>query len=39
LNTPLALSKRTLANTYALAVDRDVWRNTDWVLQVGGMLG
>ena len=35
----LSLSKRALANTYALAVDRDVWRNADWVLQVGGMLG
>jgi hypothetical protein len=35
----LPLSKRTLANTYAVAVDRDVWRNTDWVLQVGGTLG
>ena len=35
----LPLSKRTLANTYALALERDVWRNTDWVLQVGGMLG
>ena len=22
-----------------MAVDRDVWRNTDWVLQVGGLLG
>ncbi|NBY04748.1 MAG: hypothetical protein EBQ82_04975, partial [Betaproteobacteria bacterium] len=33
------LSKRTLANTYALALERDVWRNTDWVLQAGGMLG
>jgi hypothetical protein len=38
-NTNLPLSKRALANTYALAVDRDVWRNADWVLQVGGMLG
>ena len=38
-NTNLPLSKRTLANTYAVAVDRDVWRNTEWVLQVGGMLG
>jgi hypothetical protein len=35
----LPLSKRTLANTYAVAVDRDVWRNTDWVLQVGERLG
>ena len=35
----LPLSKRTLANTYAVAVDRDVWRNTDWVMQVGGMVG
>jgi len=33
------LSKRTLQNTYAVAVDRDVWRNTDWVMQVGGTLG
>ena len=33
------LSKRTLANTYAVAVDRHVWRNADWVMQVGGMLG
>ena len=39
LNQSLPLSKRTLQNTYAVAVDRDVWRNTDWVLQVGGMLG
>ena len=38
-STNLPLSKRTLANTYAVALDRDVWRNTDWVLQVGGMLG
>ena len=36
---PQPLSKRTLQNTYALALDRDVWRNTDWVLQVGGLLG
>ena len=33
------LSKRTLQNTYAVALDRDVWRNADWVMQVGGMLG
>ena len=39
LGMSLPQSKRALANTYALAVDRDVWRNTDWVLQVGGMLG
>ena len=39
LNQSLPLSKRTLQNTYAVAVDRDVWRNTDWVMQVGGMLG
>jgi hypothetical protein len=39
LNQSLPLSKRTLQNTYAVAVDRDVWRNTDWVLQVGGSLG
>ena len=39
LNQSLPLSKRTLQNTYAVAVDRDVWRHTDWVLQVGGMLG
>lgn len=39
LNQSLPLSKRTLQNTYAVAVDRDVWRNTDWVLQVGGTLG
>ena len=39
LGRSLPQSKRALANTYALAVDRDVWRNTDWVLQVGGMLG
>ena len=38
-STNLPLSKRTLANTYAVALDRDGWRNTDWVLQVGGMLG
>ena len=36
---PQPLSKRTLQNTYAVALDRDVWRNADWVLQVGGMLG
>ena len=36
---PQPLSKRTLQNTYAVALDRDVWRNTDWVLQVGGLLG
>ena len=36
---PQPLSKRTLQNTYAVALDRDLWRNTDWVLQVGGMLG
>ena len=39
LGMSLPQSKRALANTYAVAVDRDVWRNTDWVLQVGGMLG
>ena len=39
LGRSLPQSKRALANTYALAVDRDVWRNADWVLQVGGMLG
>ena len=39
LGRSLPQSKRALANTYAVAVDRDVWRNTDWVLQVGGMLG
>jgi opacity protein-like surface antigen len=39
LGMSLPQSKRALANTYALAVDRDVWRNADWVLQVGGMLG
>ena len=39
LNQSLPLSKRTLQNTYAVALDRDVWRNADWVLQVGGMLG
>ncbi|MEI7996752.1 MAG: hypothetical protein WCH01_17795 [Methylococcaceae bacterium] len=39
MNQSLPLSKRTLQNTYAVAVDRDVWRNTDWVLQVGGTLG
>jgi len=39
LNQSLPLSKRTLQNTYAVAVDRDVWRNTDWVMQVGGTLG
>jgi hypothetical protein len=39
LNQSLPLSRRTLQNTYAVAVDRDVWRHTDWVLQVGGMLG
>jgi hypothetical protein len=33
------LSKRTLQNTYAVAVERDVWRNADWVMQVGGTLG
>ena len=39
LGRSLPQSKRALANTYAVAVDRDVWRNADWVLQVGGMLG
>ena len=39
LNQSLPLSKRTLQNTYAVAVDRDLWRNAEWVLQVGGMLG
>ena len=39
LGMSLPQSKRTLQNTYAVAVDRDVWRNTDWVMQVGGMLG
>ena len=39
LGMSLPQSKRALANTYAVAVDRDVWRNTDWVLQVGGTLG
>ena len=39
LNQSLPLSKRTLQNTYAVAVDRDVWRNAEWVLQVGGTLG
>ena len=39
LGRSLPQSKRALANTYAVAVDRDVWRNTDWVLQVGGLLG
>ena len=39
LGRSLPQSKRALANTYALALDRDVWRNADWVLQVGGMLG
>jgi hypothetical protein len=39
LGTSLPLSKRTLANTYAVALDRDVWRSTDWVMQVGGSLG
>ena len=39
LGMSLPQSKRALANTYAVAVDRDVWRNADWVLQVGGMLG
>ena len=39
LGMSLPQSKRALANTYAVAVDRDVWRNTDWVLQVGGLLG
>jgi len=39
LNQSLPLSKRTLQNTYAVALDRDVWRNTDWVMQVGGTLG
>ena len=39
LGMSLPQSKRALANTYALALDRDVWRNADWVLQVGGMLG
>lgn len=32
-------SKRAWASTCAVAVDRDVWRNADWVLQVDGMLG
>ena len=39
LGMSLPQSKRALANTYAVAVDRDVWRHADWVMQVGGMVG